>query len=38
MLRCFSRFIILQGAKTIYERKTLHKAKVLIPNKSDMHK
>ncbi|KAJ6916562.1 hypothetical protein NC652_019080 [Populus alba x Populus x berolinensis] len=32
MLSCFSRYIILQVAKTVYERKTLHKAKVL--NKS----
>ncbi|KAJ6865030.1 hypothetical protein NC651_035558 [Populus alba x Populus x berolinensis] len=33
MLSCFSRYIILQVAKTVYERKTLHKAKVL-PNRS----
>jgi hypothetical protein len=26
--------IILQVAKTVYERKTLHRAKVLLPNKS----
>ncbi|KAJ6886304.1 hypothetical protein NC651_026861 [Populus alba x Populus x berolinensis] len=34
MLNCFSRYIILQVAKTVYERKTPHKAKVLLPNKS----
>ncbi|KAJ6886567.1 hypothetical protein NC651_027053 [Populus alba x Populus x berolinensis] len=33
MLRCFSRSIILQVAKTIYKRKTLYKAKVLIQKK-----
>ncbi|KAJ6886569.1 hypothetical protein NC651_027055 [Populus alba x Populus x berolinensis] len=34
MLSCFSCYIILQVAKTVYERKTLHKAKVLLRNKS----
>ncbi|KAJ6893902.1 hypothetical protein NC652_027851 [Populus alba x Populus x berolinensis] len=38
MLGCFSHSIILQVAKTISKRKTLHKAKVLIPKKSAMLK
>ncbi|KAJ6865011.1 hypothetical protein NC651_035543 [Populus alba x Populus x berolinensis] len=34
MLSCFSRSIILQVAKIVYDRKILHKAKVLQAYKS----
>ncbi|KAJ6976359.1 hypothetical protein NC653_028472 [Populus alba x Populus x berolinensis] len=34
MLSCFSRSIILQVAKIVYERKILHKVKVLQAYKS----
>ncbi|KAJ6969319.1 hypothetical protein NC653_037090 [Populus alba x Populus x berolinensis] len=34
MLSCFSRSIILQVAKIVYEKEIMHKEKVLQPYKS----